>query len=318
MGEITPLTWKITTGTGLEAGYPLLFDISSEMTKATNRMARQCGNWKVSKFTITVEPEDSDSDYVALAGQLRYLKPTAARISAIKKGRSSWYKALRAEGMKPNMYHDFRITPLGLSSYANSANGFDGQVYPTIPNLSTLDGVQPLACMQTSDDGYELFTTHNQTLPTYAPTTANMFHDGLNTRLDTVTADADFVMDEEILLPNSPRHAGTDYLSLSFVAHYDKDQGVYSAELTPDPNLYFSLLNGWFEILWEEDNSDTDGSSSFLSDQFDMDVTAYVSGVTRWKRKGRRNIGFRMPSKRKAKKFAKTAWKGYKAYRKYR
>lgn len=317
MGQVTPLNWKSTTGIATESGYPILYDISSEMTRQSNRLAKQCGNWQVSKFTIAVSPSEASSTYVALSGRLRFLKPTAGKIMAIKKGRSAWYKALKAEGMSPNKYHDFRVTPLGLSNYANSQDGITGQVYPSIPNLSTLDGVQPLSCMtSTVSNGYELFTTHNAGLQQIAPTTTNMFHDGLITRLDTVTVDTDFVMDEEVLLPNSPFHADTDYTTLSFVAHYDQDQGTYLAELDAEPNLYFSLLNGWFEILFDVDDSDTDGDDTTgLVDQFHLDVTAFVRGVTRWNSSRKRKFRF---NNRRVKKVGKMAWRGYKTYRKYR
>ncbi len=276
----------------MELGIPALFDISSEMTKQTNRLAKQCGNWKVSKFRITVDPVnyDNNEEYVALAGNIRYLKPTRGRIAAIKKGRSAWYRALKADGVPINKYHDFRVTPMRKEGYANNVTGVDGQVYQTISNLSTLDGVEALSCFQHQDDGYELFTTHNAGLPQHLTTTESMFSPGLITRMDTVTVDTDFVLEEEVLLPNHWNHADDVYTTLSFVAHYDEDEGVYAAEIDATPNLYFSLLNGWFEVQFNNSDSDTDGESEFtFADSFNMDVTAFVMGVTRWKRKSRKS-----------------------------
>lgn len=305
-------------------GFPVLLDLSSEITRTNNRMCRQMSNFKVQAIKIQVDPDEGgaaplgdDGTYVTVKGRLRYLKPTKGRISALKKGRMAWFAARRNDGLTWNKHQDFRVTPQATSVYCNAFDGVDNQTYPSIPNLSTLDGNRALACFSNAGSGYELFTNHNDGLEQLSPSTTNMSDEGLTTRLDTAAGDTDFMLEEEVLLATSANHADDDYEYIPFTCSYNDSGQITNWEWDASPNLYLSVLCGWFEILLDEVKTDAD--STLGMPIIDMEIQFQVTGWTSFsKRRSRRKKYWNASTKSRYKKAGKMAWKGYKAWKKYR
>lgn len=312
---IHTIDYDVTTGLPVEQGLPILFDLSSELTLQTNRLWRQAANYKVSKIRIAADLKDVADTYVQASGVVRFLKPTSGRIAALKKARNAWLQACRNAGSH-SKFHDFRITPQGKTNYANLASGLNG-TYPSFKNLSTLDGSNALAMFNNSATGYEIFTTHNNSLPTRNITATNMFTTGLTTRLDASAGSNDMVLDEEVLLPNHPFAATTDYSEIPFVLSYDEQNNVHMSEITPSPNQYYSFLMGMFEIQFDGIDTTTDGEGNIFDDEFQLKISVDVLGCKMWttKRKSTYRPRFNKRKVRKAKKIVKGAYRAYRFYK---
>lgn len=320
MGLIHTPTYKLEAGTAMVNGFPCLLDLSSEITRSNNRMCKQMSNFKIQGITIQVDPDEGgsgilgqDGTYVTVKGRLRYLKPTRGRIAALKKGRAAWFNARKSDGLTWNKHQDFRITPQSITAYTNMLNGVDNQTFPSIPNISTLNGSTGLACFANSGSGFELFTNHNDGLLSYSQSTANLFDEGLTTRLDTVAGDTDFTRNEEILITDTANHASDDYEYIPFSCSYSDAGQITNWSWTPSPNQYLSVLCGWFEILLDE--IDTDADSDLNSEILDLEIQFIVSGWSSIsKRKKSRRYGVSAGKKRKMKRFAKKAYNTWKRY----
>jgi hypothetical protein len=263
--------------------FPICLDISSEMTRLTGRMNRQGANWHVGGINLMVAPAGSSAGFgnigteVTLTGKLRYLAPTRGRVKAWRSAYKQWRDNLKLSGQRPNRFQDFRITPTALNSYANSLDGLDGQVYPSIPNISTLDGITGLACFNNGGAEYEVFNSHNAQVVYNTPTLAEMFPEGLKTRLDEVVgSQSDMVLNDEILMKGNSDLAEDDFAEIPFTASYDSQNQVWAWTWDANPNAYLSVFLGVFDIQF--DNVATDGESALGLKQFDCKISFEVVG----------------------------------------
>lgn len=306
---IHTVDYDMALGSAANGGYPILLDLSSELTKSTNSLQRQGQSYFVGGIDIVVQNTDNNDPptgnpgtYSQVTGEIRYLAPTKGRVAAFKAGYRQWREALKNAGIKPNRFQDFRVTPLGKSQYANLVNGVDNQSYPPFVNLATLDGVRPLACTNNVSAGYELFTTHNAQQAYTQPSASDQSPVGLTRRIDTATGGPiDFVEDEEVLFSGWSMEATTDYVSIPFSASWDDQNNVYTYHWDPSPNAYLSIMCGWLEIVVQD--LVTDGDSAIGAPLFDMKVSVDILGTSKmytrrpkWKGmkfKGKKRSNFR-------------------------
>lgn len=271
-----------------ETAFPIGLDLSSEMTRLTGRMNRQGANWQVAGINLMVSPAGTDAGLfgeigtdVTITGKLRYLTPTKGRVSAWRSAYKQWRDNLKFSGIRPNRFQDFRITPEAYLNYANQLSGLDGQVYPTIPNLSTLNGTNSLACFANSGERYEIFTAHNAQVIYNNPTLAETFPTGLETRLDLATGgQSDMTNNDELLMKGNSRLAEDDYSEIPFTASYDARTNVWAWTWDASPNHYVSVMLGFFDIQF--DRVETDGRSALGLKQFDVDISFEVIGSKKY------------------------------------
>lgn len=269
------------------AGLPILLDLPAELTRRTNKMQRQGAGYHIGGIDITVQNSAGGSGggsapgtYTQIAGRLRYFTPTKGRVEAYKAAYDTWRETLRAAGVTPNRFTDFRVTPMGLSNYANPQSGVDSQVYPTIPNLVTLDGARSLACFSNAGQGYEIFLNWNAQ-QAYNPITPTQLQStGLYSRTDANSGgQTDFLLEEEVLMTGWNLDAETDYTEIPFVASFDNENNVYSWHWDPSPNAYLSVMCGWFEIVLDEVVTDAD--SALNAPLIEMNISFDILGCGR-------------------------------------
>jgi len=267
-------------------GLPCLLDIPAELTRKTNSMQRQGAGWHIGGIDITVQNTDGGSaplgnpgTYTQVAGKLRYYTPTKGRVEAYKAAYDTWRETLRQAGVTPNRFTDFRVTPMGLTNYANPISA-DDQVYPTTPNLVTLDGVRTLACHSNGGQGYEIFLNWNAQQAYNPITTTQLQSTGLYSRTDANSGgQTDFLLEEEVLMTGWNLDAETDYTEIPFVASFDNENNVYSWHWDPSPNAYLSVFCGWFEIFLDEVVTDGDTTAGFPL--LDLNISFDILGCGR-------------------------------------
>lgn len=304
---IHTVDYDMACGTAAANSFPILLDLSSELTKKTNRMQRQGQSYYIGGIDIVVQNTDNTSfpsgnagTYSQVSGEIRYLTPTKGRCAAYKMGYDQWRQALRNAGIKPNRFQDFRVTPLGQGNYANITNGLDDQSYPPLVNLSTLDEVRPLACDSNVAAGYELFTTHNAQQAYNTPTAAQQHPVGLTRRIDAGGGPIDFIKDEEVLFTGWSNEATMEYSSIPFVASWDDQNNVYSFHWDPSPNAYLSIMCGWLEVVLED--VVTDGDSGLGASLFDMKLSIDILGTSKMYTSSKKRKTSKRKSRRRSKK----------------
>lgn len=266
-----------------ETTNPIALDISSEMTRITGRMNRQGANWHVGGINIVISPDGTESglgalgEEVTVTGKLRYLTPTKGRVKAWRSAYKQWKDNLKLSGIRPNRFQDFRVSCESLTNYMNYLDGTQGQSYPSIPNICTLNGTDELALFNNNAARYEVFTAHNEQVVYSTPSLAEQFPEGLETRLDVaVGSQSDMVLNDEVLMKGNTNLAETDYSEIPFTASYDAQNQVWAWTWDANPNAYLSVFLGWFDISF--DRVETDGRSSLGVPIFDVDVSFEVLG----------------------------------------
>lgn len=287
--------------------FPILLDLSSELTRKTNKMQRQGQSYYVGGIDIVVQntnnasfPSGNPGTYSQVSGEIRYLTPTKGRCAAYKMGYDQWRQALRNAGIKPNRFQDFRVTPLGEANYSNMVSGVDDQSYPAMVNLSTLDDIRPLACSDNVSAGYELFTTHNNQQAYTQPTAAQQSPVGLTRRIDSGGGPIDFVTDEEVLFTGWSNEATMEYTSIPFVASWDDQNNVYSFHWDPSPNAYLSIMCGWLEVVLED--VVTDGDSGLSFPLLDMKISVDILGTSKMYTSSKKKKTSKRKSRRRSRK----------------
>ena len=283
---IHTVDFDITAGlAATSTGLPILLDIPAELTRKTNSMQRQGAGWHVGGIDITVHNTDAvplgvAGTFTQISGYLRYFTPTKGRVEAYKAAYDTWRETLSQAGVTPNRFTDFRVTPMGTSNYANSVSGVDSQVYPSTPNLVSLDGARSLACFSNAGQGYEIFQNWNAQQAYSEPTTSQLQSTGLYSRTDANSGgQTDFLLEEEVLMTGWNLNAETDYTEIPFVASFDNENNVYSFHWDPSPNAYLSIMCGWLEIVLDE--VVTDGDSALGAPLLEMSVSVDVLGCGR-------------------------------------
>jgi len=257
-----------------------LIDSSSELSKQLQRNIRQMSTYKCTGININMscDPQSViDVDQLLVTGKIRYFSPTRGRVAAMKAGYSTVMRAMKNQGIsKNNKLYDFRITPKLEAYYEPNSSGDDA-----FTNLATLNGSDPLTLLDNPLGTLEitsLFDAHNSNiapLQTGTPT----FGGGLSQQFQPV-APNDYVLNEGLIHEGRTMYADEKYEYIPFTCEYDPVDSGKSAlqfEWQPDPQLYLSVLGGWFEIEFDQISA---GFDMPLGISADLEVAIEFSG---WK-----------------------------------
>lgn len=218
-------------------------------------------------------------DQFLVTGRIKYFAPTRGRVMAMKNGYYATQRAMKLQGIsKSNKLYDFRVTPKD-ESYYNAKLGDD----TTFMNLATLDGSNPLTLLDNPAGSpgrvTSLFDAHNDNIEPITLGTPT-FGGGLSIQSSGVTPPNDFVLNEGLIHEGRSAFADTNYEYIPFTVEYDGEATGKSAlqfEWQPDPQLYLSVLGGWFEIQLDQVDAEFDGVLGIAAD---LEVAIEIAG---WK-----------------------------------